>query len=452
MRVADKIILLVGVFIFVSIGLVSVANGENSFSFTCDRIAQAMPSDSGAFFYAYLKNTGNQTDTYTIVKIDNVPDSWFTVFCVDSLCLWDSTDVTLAPGDSSSVRPEVFPMGNSGNGETIMRITSHNNPADIKELQFRIATGFQTLLINMGSEENQYRSYFDNALSQEGFDYNYWDINFSSFLDIDLINFERLIAYSGDRMADIISNNEISAIEAFFNSGGDLLVTGQGFASSLEGNAFLGNGLGVNYVTTYSGLLDITGIAGDPIGDGFQFSLTGGEGAGNQTEPDVIQQAGGTAAFEYNSGQIAGIKKEGNGYKSVFLPFGLEAVSETITRGQIIAAAFQWFGQATSIDDDNKSLMPVSFASLSNYPNPFNAKTTITIQGEINRYDMSTAVIEIFNVNGRKVAEINADGNSRNIIWEGSNGSGEGVATGLYYYRLKTSSLESKFQKMMLLK
>jgi hypothetical protein len=431
---------------------VSGVFADNSFTFTSARLAQAIPSDSGAFFYSYLKNTGDNDDTYTVIKIDNIPDGWFSVFCVDSLCLWDSTDVTIAAGDSASVRPEVFPQGISGDGESIIRVTSRNDPQDIKELEFRIVTGHTTLVINMGSVENEFRAFFDTALTIQGISYNYWDGTFTTFLDVDLMHFDNLLIYSGDKLNDILNENQISTLESFLLNGGNLLITGQGLASSLAGTGFLNNYLGVSFLSEYSGQLIVEGVSGDPIGSGFQFLIEGGEGADNQVEPDIVLPVNSVVVFEYDSGQPAGVRFSGSAYKSVFLPFGLEAVADNNVRGEIINAVLFWLEEPTSVYDLENNVIPRNFIALNNYPNPFNARTLIEINNTNREIEITDAFIGIYDVGGRRIANIRLDDKMNYVEWNGRDRQGKEVASGVYFYRLESLNVSSGFRKMTLIK
>ena len=413
---------------------------------------QAIPADSGAFFYADLFNTGDQTDTYTITKHNNIPGGWFSVFCTDSLCLWDSTDVTLEPEGYSSIRPEIIPLQIPGDGEVVMRIRSHNNPEDIKELTFGVVTGYQTLLISEDGVEDRYRSYYEEALLSSGIEHNYWDGNFSPFLDIDLQYFENLLIFSGDNFAEIFIPEEIAALEGYLIAGGNLFMTGQGLASSLDGGSLLEGMLGVRFSATYDGQMEVDGVDGDPIGAGLHFTISGDGGADNQVEPDVIETNGGTTAFEYSSGQGSAIRFEGEGYRTIFFAFGIEAVTESDIRAEIVSRSFDWFGQTTSVESDDPALTPRQFITLSNYPNPFNAQTVISVDIETPVIDLWATAIEIFDINGRLVSRIEIEQPGGRIIWNGTAAGGSPVASGVYFYRLISTLYRSSFAKMTLLR
>ena len=80
-------------------------------------------------------------------------------------------------------------------------------------------------------------------------------------------------------------------------------------------------------------------------------------------------------------------------------------------------------------DVENRVTTPEAFLLAPNYPNPFNATTTIT-------YDLPNAsdvTLTIYTVTGQKVATLVSDhqGESHHrVTWDG-----EGQASGIYFYR-----------------
>lgn len=106
-------------------------------------------------------------------------------------------------------------------------------------------------------------------------------------------------------------------------------------------------------------------------------------------------------------------------------------------------------GQPTSVTDDRVSL-PRSFVLEQNYPNPFNLETRIKYylqrRGEVE--------LRIYNSLGQQVRifadEIQSEG-WHIATWDGRNGSGEIVSSGVYVYRLIAGG-QSLERKMILLK
>lgn len=87
---------------------------------------------------------------------------------------------------------------------------------------------------------------------------------------------------------------------------------------------------------------------------------------------------------------------------------------------------------------------------LQNYPNPFNPSTTIAFQtareGE--------AKLVVFNLKGQLVRELKTGHLPRGdhqVIWDGRDGSGKAVSSGMYLYRLQTGD-SSITRRMLLLK
>jgi len=106
--------------------------------------------------------------------------------------------------------------------------------------------------------------------------------------------------------------------------------------------------------------------------------------------------------------------------------------------------------QTTAVEENENKTLPAEYVLKQNYPNPFNPVTTISFS--LPR--TSDVQLEIYNILGRQVTTlINDQLNSGDytVTWDGRNGYGQTVATGVYFYRLKAGEfIDSK--KMILLK
>ena len=94
--------------------------------------------------------------------------------------------------------------------------------------------------------------------------------------------------------------------------------------------------------------------------------------------------------------------------------------------------------------------VPASLVLGQNQPNPFNPSTTIQFtlpsRGDIE--------LTVFDATGARVSTIASglyDAGPHNVRWNGTDGNGSRVASGVYFYRLKTNSSELT-RKMTLLK
>jgi len=107
-------------------------------------------------------------------------------------------------------------------------------------------------------------------------------------------------------------------------------------------------------------------------------------------------------------------------------------------------------GIVTDADDRNNTGMPYHPGLSQNYPNPFNPSTTI-------RYSVprkSMVTIEIFNILGEKITTLvneSKPAGEYRIAWDGSDINGVKVATGIYFYRLRSGDFV-EMKKMLLIK
>ena len=99
--------------------------------------------------------------------------------------------------------------------------------------------------------------------------------------------------------------------------------------------------------------------------------------------------------------------------------------------------------------------IPTETELLRNYPNPFNPETWIPYRlaedafVTLTIYDLSGHVVRTLDV-GHRIASA-YESRSKAIYWDGRNGLGEGVASGVYFYHLSAGDY-SATRKMMILK
>ncbi|HQV32122.1 MAG TPA: T9SS type A sorting domain-containing protein, partial [Calditrichia bacterium] len=95
-------------------------------------------------------------------------------------------------------------------------------------------------------------------------------------------------------------------------------------------------------------------------------------------------------------------------------------------------------------------LQPMDYRLAQNYPNPFNPETTISFQ----MARKGTANLTVYNALGQVVTTL-VDGvlntGPQQVLWDGRDRFGKGVASGVYFYQLRTDSF-SETRKMMLIR
>ena len=104
----------------------------------------------------------------------------------------------------------------------------------------------------------------------------------------------------------------------------------------------------------------------------------------------------------------------------------------------------------TDVEAADDRILPDRLSLGQNYPNPFNPATTIFFT----LARRSDVTLTIYNLIGEKITEL-LDGNlaagNYEIIWEGKDKRGKELASGVYFYRLKTDQ-SSITRKMVFLK
>ncbi len=103
-----------------------------------------------------------------------------------------------------------------------------------------------------------------------------------------------------------------------------------------------------------------------------------------------------------------------------------------------------------AIVEEETTSLPSAFRLLGNYPNPFNARTTINF--EVNR--AVDVTLDIYNIHGQLVRSMlrsYLEPKRYSVVWSGTDDEGEAVPTGVYIYRLSDSAHKIS-DKMILLK
>ena len=115
----------------------------------------------------------------------------------------------------------------------------------------------------------------------------------------------------------------------------------------------------------------------------------------------------------------------------------------------IWANVLDWNNPTTFLSQSDYTTV-TKFQLFPNFPNPFNPSTTIT-------FDLSKTqkvLLEIFDLSGRLIKTLVNEKESsgfHQVVWDGTDNTGQPVASGIYLYRLKVAN-RSQTRKMFLLR
>ena len=128
-----------------------------------------------------------------------------------------------------------------------------------------------------------------------------------------------------------------------------------------------------------------------------------------------------------------------------------QAASYAFTPARDVSRFKVVVGTADAVREQLDAVLPKEFALDNNYPNPFNPETTLPVA--IPR--ASEIRLVIYNILGEETRTLFAgpiEAGRYLFKWDGRNGHGNPVATGIYFVRLSTSAGRSFVRKMALMK
>lgn len=262
--------------------------------------------------------------------------------------------------------------------------------------------GRPNILVVDDDGRSSYEKFYHEALDELGVVYDR-----SAFLNApvasELHKYSILIWFTGDDSIHVLTPEEMDSIVAFLENGGNLFITGQNIGANIGSTEFFQNYLHSEFLFGNSEEYGVLGVDSDTIGGGLRFSLVAGDGANNQTSPDVISpNLDADSCFYYRYGIGAcGVKYEGN-YKLVYLSFGFEGIYEKEYRTELMQRVLSWFGYPVEVKECTPITTHGSKENIRIFPNPFDHSTTV---GFTLRWAQELD-LEIYDLQGRLVKRV----------------------------------------------
>ena len=396
-------------------------------------------------FHTWVYNTGSQEDTYRIAFVPTMPEVWFSSLCEGPLCyapypiVPEFVTATIAPGDSTTIGVNMTPVTNSGWGVAMVTVESVGNPTLSVTRDFTVISDGVDVLVVDGDPAADPVPYFTDALASTGRSSAHWTKDtMGALADSNLANFQTVLWATGDGSTPL-SSSDRDAISFYVSDGGQLYLSGSAFAYGMATPPVLAqliwmqNVLGAQYVADDAGAITVAGVPGDELGDGLAFAITGGDGAGNNDAPDLIQASGTGAVWAtYPGDSGAATRKIMGSGRTVFTGFTFEGVSTAGDRQILLAEIMQWLATSgPSAVGDIPSTQLVR--NLQAAPNPFNPRTSIFF--EIGGSREVPGVVDVYDLRGRAVRRLFAGPlapGPQSLTWNGRDDDGRGLPSGVY--------------------
>lgn len=277
-------------------------------------------------------------------KISVVSSSDSPAVDVKSIYTWD--DVVLTRG--SLVPP---PLTHSFTPEDCGYHLVRSTGQDGKEgwlylnTQYVFIPASEMLLIDADDGED-YERYYTDALTHIGRTCDVWENGARDFIDLGTLAQYEVTIWAIP--FSYPSEWEKGVFRSYLDSGARLFITGQdiGFYlgwSTSKKDEFYENYLHAGYVKDDGRSDTLSGVPGDPIGNGLIVGIDGGDGARNQYWPDEIEPiAPAVPVFTYEPNREAALRVDTGVFKVVYFAFGFEGISSQPDRDEVMKRVIDW--------------------------------------------------------------------------------------------------------------
>lgn len=293
-------------------------------------------------------NFGMADDYTANLIIDEAPAGWTVQYCdAGDSCYSTAMPFSLANDGSTEYYVKVMPTS-PGFMNYHFQVDSTANGSSVT-VPFSYFTNDIDVLIVDDDGGQSYEDYFTVALDSAGITYGVWDLAKGGLTDEVAQTFPLLVWNAGNGYPGTAA---ISFLTGYLDDGHSLFITGQdigwGLARPDDGAnpAFFNSYLHASYIRDDTNIMDLDGVADDPVSDGLQLHIAGGDGANNQTYPEEI------AAFDadaeeifYYVGNYCGAVRSTDSTSNalvVYLGFGFEAIDNPADRSALMGSAVFW--------------------------------------------------------------------------------------------------------------
>ncbi len=405
-------------------------------------------------FLTEFTNTSALTDSFRVTLVPDMPLSWQATICEGPICFPPNDHehtFELEPGASTTLDFAITPIIQEGKGTSTVTVESINDPGVVETYSFTVISSGPEVLIVDADGGADFETYYLDAVTAAGRTTADWTRSYMGALTAaDLANFPTVVWAVGNNSLGLNDADRAELADYVWNDG-NLFLSGQDLAIdsclpaspyySAASHAWFQDVLGVDYLADVAGTSMVNGVAGDPVGDGFSFSINGGDGADNNTSPDQITVlANGATSLTYSTGPAAGVRGAYNDGRTYFAAFGFEGVSTAAMRNDLMTSILDWIANPfTAVGDD--ILAPLVSRPYVT-PNPFNPQTSLKF--EVGGDQPVDSVVVIYDLRGHAVRDLYRgvlEPGLRTMVWNGRDNGGRSLASGIYLAQVKVSDV-----------
>ncbi len=391
------------------------------------------------------------------IETENVPADWQVVYMIDDVEYTGTAVVDLTKDEPKMVMLKVTPGNSPGFADATLKMKSVDNPtATQRKVSVSVIAGVTDLIVNGtgGVATVTHQGVYEDALEASGItSYTVVDadkmtamINADAFTDV----FSCWLNISWTTPA--LTDNQVQALKIFMDAGHSLFIAGQNIAWDIMSPESGSHGTPINkdFFTNYLHAVYVNGgsistnqlkvVTGDPIfGDVAAASFVTNLGYNNYAD-EIDAGPGANVIFNYNTtNKHAAVKYENENYRSLYFAVGMEMLSSSSVRNQILSLSREWLSdQMVGVEYD---AAVNTLLSGQNYPNPASDFTYIKVTEAA-----KGGTIEIYNLNGQVVASQSIDNSMLTRIDLSK------LPEGVYAYRVVSANNTSEARKLTVIR
>jgi hypothetical protein len=223
------------------------------------------------------------------------------------------------------------------------------------QMTFRLLIGQGSVLLVADDGVLDNKNYYIEALNFLGIPYDLEDLRGTAkSASRDLLEYSEVVWFTGPVERNTLTAEDQSTLQAFLESGGRLLLSGNLIGFDIGQTSFYRDYLHAEYVSFMTLLHHLNATPYNPVDPNFHLTLasTGDNAQGFAGEADPISPAISILQYDRSTPEGPGIIKssgsgalvvETDGYKVAYFSFGLEGVEPLQDRANLLADVLSWF-------------------------------------------------------------------------------------------------------------
>ncbi len=374
----------------------------------------AIGSGPGATYQWQGAVTSKAAGSYNVTVTKDLPVGWTSSVTIKGEDLTAGGVVALLDNGNVPIDVMIDPAGSTdlrGMGDVTVSISGDSGIVATKIYRYYASDIIALVYTRHEFTSPQISTSYDAAM-------NKGDVKYAVVYpsDEDLFDMqEHVIVYEVGKYALRIA--DVAELKRLMDSGGARLYLigaeiGYGLADPGNTDAvtprnipFMQNYLHANYTKDANTSATVSGVAGDPVGDGMTFSIK--TGVNNQDTPDEFTvRTGALPAFYYGSTQsaIAGLRYADTRNRLIFLGFGAEGIGDVNQRADLLKKGITWLmGSERTLGVDLTRNNPLTETVGAIRPNP---TTTGRFALPINLAARGHVSVVIYSMGGERVARV----------------------------------------------